>query len=143
MDVLRNAHEILPGNRSARLDPTTRRFLRDGKVPRAEWSSTRLSTPRAAGDAPSRRFPVMVEWAVPAGLLCGIFCLLVMYRGVIPLTAAMRTLYLPSVVRRPLPGLWPVPFFVHMFCVGLPIALSVRRFGPWPRNAARTLQEIR
>ena len=73
----------------------------------------------------SRRFSVTVERALPAGLLYGIFWLLVMYRGVIPLTAAMRALYLPSVVRRPLPDLWPVPFFVHIFCVGLPIALSV------------------
>ena len=40
----------------------------------------------------SRRFPVMVEWAVPSGIVFGVFWLLVMYRGVIPLTAALRTL---------------------------------------------------
>src|SRR6478736_6931337 len=68
----------------------------------------------------SRRFPVMVEWAVPSGLLFGVVWLLVMYRGVIPLTAALRPLYLSNVVKRPLPALWPLPLLVHMTCVGLP-----------------------
>jgi hypothetical protein len=84
----------------------------------------------------SRRFPAMVKWAVPSGLLYGVVWLLVMYRGVIPLTAALRPLYLSNVVKRPLPALWPVPLFVHMTCVGLPIALAVRRFGPRPRAPA-------
>ncbi|MDQ2870683.1 MAG: hypothetical protein M3S32_08070 [Acidobacteriota bacterium] len=81
----------------------------------------------------SRRIPAMVEWAVPAGLLFGIVWLLVMYRGVIPLTQVVRTLYLTN-VKRTLPALWPVPLLVHMTCVGLPIALAVRHFGPWPRG---------
>jgi hypothetical protein len=74
----------------------------------------------------------MVEWAVPSGLVWGLVWLVVMYRGAIPLAAALRPLYLSNVVKRPLPALWPLPFFVHMFCVGLPIALAVRRFGPPP-----------
>ena len=82
----------------------------------------------------SRRFPVMVEWAIPAGLLFGVLWLFVMYRGVIPLTAALRSLYLSNYVKRPLPALWPLPLLVHMTCVGLPIALAVRHFGPWPRG---------
>jgi hypothetical protein len=82
----------------------------------------------------SRRFPAMVEWAVPSGLLFGVVWLLVMYRGVIPLTAALRSLYLSNYVKRPLPALWPLPLLVHMTCVGLPIALAVRHFGPWPRR---------
>jgi hypothetical protein len=82
----------------------------------------------------SRRIPAMVEWAVPSGLLFGVFWLLVMYRGVIPLMAALRPLYLSNVVKRPLPALWPLPLLVHMTCVGLPIALAVRHFGPWPRG---------
>ena len=82
----------------------------------------------------SRRIPAMVEWAVPSGILFGVFWLLVMYRRVIPLCAALRTLDLPNVVKRPLPALWPLPLFVHIVCVGLPIALAVRRFGPWPRG---------
>ncbi len=79
----------------------------------------------------SRRFPAMVEWAVPSGLVYGVVWLLVMYRGVIPLAAALRTLYLSN-VKRSLPPLWPLPFFVHMTCVGLPIALAIRHFGPRP-----------
>ena len=79
----------------------------------------------------SRRVPAMVEWAVPAGILFGVAWLLVMYRGVIPLTAELRALYLQN-VKRALPALWPLPLFVHMTCVGLPIALAVRRFGPRP-----------
>jgi len=82
----------------------------------------------------SRRIPAMVEWAVPSGILFGVAWLLVMYRGVIPLLAALRPLYLSNVVKRPLPALWPLPVLVHMTCVGLPIALAVRRSGPWPRG---------
>jgi len=82
----------------------------------------------------SRRIPAMVEWPLPSGILFGVFWLLVMYRGVIPLTIALRTLYLDN-VKRSLPALWPLPLLVHMTCVGLPIALAVRRFGPWPRES--------
>jgi hypothetical protein len=82
----------------------------------------------------SRRIPAMADHAVPAGLLFGVFWLLVMYRGVIPLLAAVRPLYLDNVVKRPLPALWPLPLFVHMTCVGLPIALAVRAFGPRPAS---------
>ena len=82
----------------------------------------------------SRRFPVMVDHAVLAGILFGVFWLFVMYRGVIPLLAALRPLYLDNVVQRPPPPLWPLPILVHMTCVGLPIALSVRTFGPRPQR---------
>jgi hypothetical protein len=77
----------------------------------------------------SRRIPAMVEHPVVSGILFGVFWLLVMYRGVIPLLAALRPLYLGSAPKRPLPPLWPLPILVHMTCVGLPIALAVRRFG--------------
>jgi len=80
----------------------------------------------------SRRIPPMVDHAVIAGFLYGVFWLLLMYRGVVPLLAVLRPLYLGSVPRRPLPSLWPLPILVHMTCVGLPIALAVRRFGPRP-----------
>jgi len=82
----------------------------------------------------SRRIPAMVDHAVLAGLLYGIFWLLVMYRGVVPLLADLRPLYLASAPRRPLPALWPWPVLVHMACVGLPISLAVRLFGPPPRE---------
>jgi len=81
----------------------------------------------------SRRIPAMVEWAVPAGIVWGVVWLLVMYRGVIPLSQVVRTLYLSN-VRRTLPALWPLPLLVHIVCVGLPIALAVRDFGPPPRG---------
>jgi hypothetical protein len=82
----------------------------------------------------SRRFPVLVESPVVGGFAFGIFWLFVMYRGVVPLSAAFRTLYLTN-VKRTLPALWPLPILVHMTCVGLPIALAVRRFGPVPGGA--------
>jgi hypothetical protein len=83
----------------------------------------------------SRRIPAMVEHPVVSGILFGIFWLLVMYRGVIPLLAALRPLYLANAPKRPLPELWPLPILVHMTCVGLPISLSVSRFGPRPRES--------
>ena len=75
----------------------------------------------------SRRFPAMIDHAVVAGILFGIFWLFVMYRGVIPLLAALRPLYLANAPKRPLPALWPLPILVHMTCVGLPIALAFGR----------------
>jgi hypothetical protein len=80
----------------------------------------------------SRRIPAMFDWAVPAGIVWGVIWLLVMYRGVIPLMAALRPLYLANAPKRPLPAIWPLPFFVHIVCVGLPISLAARAFGPRP-----------
>jgi protein-S-isoprenylcysteine O-methyltransferase Ste14 len=82
----------------------------------------------------SRGIPALVDRAWIAGIVFGFVWLLVMYRGVIPLSQVVRTLYLSN-VRRTLPPLWPLPFFVHIFCVGLPIALAVRDFGPAPRGS--------
>jgi hypothetical protein len=89
----------------------------------------------------SRRIPAMVEWAVPSGIVYGVVWLLVMYRGVIPLSQLVRTLYLSN-VKRTLPALWPLPLLVHIVCVGLPIALAVKHFGPWPRAGARRRTEV-
>ncbi len=83
----------------------------------------------------SRRIPAMVEHPVVSGILFGVFWLLVMYRGVIPLLAALRPLYLANAPKRPLPALWPLPILVHITCVGLPISLAVSRFGPSPRGS--------
>ena len=80
----------------------------------------------------SRRWPAMLEHPVVSGILFGVFWLLVMYRGVIPVLAAARPLWLANPPKRPLPDLWPVPLLVHMTCVGLPIALAMSRFGPRP-----------
>jgi hypothetical protein len=82
----------------------------------------------------SRRIPAMVEYPVISGIVFGIFWLLVMYRGVIPLLAFLRPLYLANAPKRPLPPLWPLPILVHMTCVGLPISLAIARFGPRPRR---------
>jgi hypothetical protein len=84
----------------------------------------------------SRRWPAMLEHAILSGILFGVFWLLVMYRGVIPMLSALRPLYIANAPKRPLPDIWPVPLLVHMTCVGLPISLAISRFGPRP--AART-----
>jgi len=87
----------------------------------------------------SRRFPAMVEHPVVSGILFGVFWLLVMYRGVIPLLAALRPLYIANAPKRPLPDIWPLPFFVHIVCVGLPIALAISRApAPGAATASRT-----
>ncbi|HKA37580.1 MAG TPA: hypothetical protein VKH43_12225 [Thermoanaerobaculia bacterium] len=82
----------------------------------------------------SRRISVLAEQPLLGGVVWGIVWLFVMYRGVIPLMRELRPLYLANAPKRPLPDVWPVPFFVHIFCVGLPIALAVWRFGPRPRE---------
>jgi len=82
----------------------------------------------------SRRIPLLAEQPVLGGIVWGIVWLFVMYRGVIPLMRELRPLYLANAPKRPLPDVWPVPFFVHIVCVGLPIALSAWRFGPRPRE---------
>jgi hypothetical protein len=65
----------------------------------------------------SRRMAVLVDRAWLSGLLFGALVYLVMYRVVVPLSAApfRTTLRIPDLL-------------VHMFFIGLPIALSVRRY---------------
>ena len=77
--------------------------------------------------AASRRFPTVVAHPLVSGILFGVFWLLVMYRGVIPLIAAVRPLYLANAPKRPLPEIWPIPLLVHIICVGLPISLAISR----------------
>ena len=86
----------------------------------------------------SRRIPAMIAHPVVAGILFGVFWLFVMYRGVIPLLAALRPFYLANAPKRPLPALWPLPILVHMTCVGLPISLAVSGFGPRSRGTETT-----
>jgi hypothetical protein len=71
----------------------------------------------------SRFVPALTERAVPAGLVFGVCVWLVMSFAVVPLSAAPFKMSFPlaSVVRNVL---------VHMFLIGLPIALSVRRYAP-------------
>ena len=82
----------------------------------------------------SRRYPVLTKWVVPAGLLYGALVWIVMYRVVIPLVPILNSLYLTE-FDRSIPRLTLRQLLIHLACVGLPIALVVRRFAPeTPRN---------
>jgi hypothetical protein len=67
--------------------------------------------------AVSRKWPLLAQRAVTCGLLFGALVYLFMNRVVVPISAA------PFRIPLHIPGL-----LVHMFGVGLPIALSVRRY---------------
>lgn len=66
----------------------------------------------------SRRFKVLIEKPWLSGPLYGIAVYLVMYRIVLPLSA------FPHAAS----GAWVKNVLIHVFCVGLPIALAARRF---------------
>ena len=68
----------------------------------------------------SRFISFLTERAVVAGFLYGIAVYFFMQYVVIPLSAARRS---PFSVKMTMIGI-----VIHMFCVGLPIALSVRKF---------------
>jgi uncharacterized membrane protein YagU involved in acid resistance len=68
----------------------------------------------------SRRLPVLQQHAVVCGVLYGVAVYFFMNRVVVPLSAARRS-----------PFSWEMMFIgvaIHIFCIGLPIALLVRRF---------------
>jgi uncharacterized membrane protein YagU involved in acid resistance len=77
----------------------------------------------------SRRFAALTKWVVPAGLLYGAVVWIVMYRVVIPLVPILNSLYLTE-YDRSIPRLTLRQLVIHLVCVGLPIALSIRRFAP-------------
>jgi len=83
----------------------------------------------------SRRIPALVEHPFVSGPLYGALVFILMYRVVLPLVTVVNTLYLTDVDKTLPPLRWRM-LLVHLVCVGLPIALSVRRFGPAPRRAA-------
>jgi hypothetical protein len=68
----------------------------------------------------SRRLRFLIEWPIPMGLLYGLFVYLFMNFVVVPLSAVRRGT--PPLSARAIQAL------IIMFCVGLPIALIVRRF---------------
>ncbi|HTT17853.1 MAG TPA: hypothetical protein VMG82_02845 [Candidatus Sulfotelmatobacter sp.] len=68
----------------------------------------------------SRVFPFVLRHAISAGAVYGVVVYFFMNRVVVPLSAARRY---PFSVKMMLIGVT-----IHMFCVGLPIALSARRF---------------
>lgn len=68
----------------------------------------------------SRRWPLLLKHAITAGLLYGLVVYLGMNCVVLPLSALPVPLRLPPLVS------WPAA--AHLLLVGLPIALSVRKF---------------
>lgn len=67
-----------------------------------------------------RRLPVLLRYAVPAGLCYGLVVYLGMNCVVLPLSALSYPLRLPP--------LWSWPALAHLVLVGLPIALAARKF---------------
>ena len=82
----------------------------------------------------SRRFTGLLRWVVPAGLALGAGVFLMMYRVVIPLTIQLKSLYLTQPFNHNWPPLRGSQLFVHILCIGLPIALVTRRFSCAPEN---------
>jgi hypothetical protein len=83
----------------------------------------------------SRRVPALVERPLVFGPLYGALVFILMYRVAIPLVVALNALYLTDYDKGIPPLRWRM-LVIHLVCVGLPIALSVRRFGPAPRRSA-------
>ena len=70
----------------------------------------------------SRFLPFVTKHAVVAGFLYGIAVYFFMQHVVIPLSAARRSPFSLKMVM--------IGIVINMFCVGLPIALSIRKQGP-------------
>jgi hypothetical protein len=70
--------------------------------------------------AASRAVPGLLQYAVASGALYGVAVYFFMSRIVLPLSAAARR---PFSMKMMIIGV-----VIHIFCVGLPISLSVRRF---------------
>jgi len=88
------------------------------------------------------RFPGLVRWPVPSGMLYGAVVFIVMYRGVIPLMIELKSLYLTTAFNHTWPKLRWSQLIVHVVCVGLPIALAVRRFPPRPEVIPVTREDL-
>lgn len=70
--------------------------------------------------AASRAVPLLLQHAVASGALYGVVVYFFMSRVVLPLSAAARR---PFSMKMMIIGV-----VIHIFCVGLPISLCVRRF---------------
>ena len=71
----------------------------------------------------AKALPLLVRRAVAAGIVYGLLIYAVMNLVVLPLSAFPRKVTFPLLVL--VTGL-----LVHMFCIGLPISLAVRRTLP-------------
>jgi hypothetical protein len=73
--------------------------------------------------AASRKFPVLLEHAAISGALYGVLVHLLMQQIVVPLSLTPTPL-------RPETTWWnpALRYLIHIFCVGLPIALTVARY---------------
>lgn len=67
----------------------------------------------------AKAFPLLVERAVPAGIVYGLLIYAVMNLVVLPLSAFPRKVTFPPLVLA-------TGLFVHMFFIGLPMALAAR-----------------
>jgi hypothetical protein len=72
----------------------------------------------------SRRLPVLIKYAVPAGLLYGLVVYYGMNCAVLPLSALNVPLRFPAFA--------PWVIAAHLLLVGLPIALAAKKFSPVP-----------
>ena len=70
----------------------------------------------------SRKLRFLIRWPIPMGLLYGVFVYLFMNFVVLPRSAITPARVAPTLSSRAIQAL------IIMFCVGLPIALIVRRF---------------
>ena len=75
----------------------------------------------------SRRFPLLLRYAVQAGLFYGLAVFMVNNFGTAPFLSWVRSLYLYTPILFKPPMGWS-QLVIHMFCVGLPTALVVRRY---------------
>ena len=67
----------------------------------------------------SRAIRILIDHAVVSGVLYGVVVYFFMNRIVLPLSAARRPFSMKLMI---------IGVIIHIFCVGLPISLSVRRF---------------
>jgi len=81
----------------------------------------------------SRKLPALVQRAVLWGALYGFVVYWVMNLVVLPLSA------FPGKVRFTSPGLLAINLFVHMFFIGLPIALAARKAAAYASAAASSV----
>ncbi len=68
----------------------------------------------------SRKIMFLTRRAVVSGIVYGVLVYLIMYWVVVPLSRAYHRLLSPSATI--------IAIITHMVCVGLPIALMVRRY---------------